>query len=99
VNAVNAALNGAAETTSGSHVGLMIGARGCISYDAATQLNDSTGATIAGTGIYTLSVAWQGLGNTFAPPGLTCGKNLYGNEALRRVVSLTFRFGSITNNL
>lgn len=99
MNAVRDALNGAAETSGGIPVGVMIGARGCVSYDAATQLNDSTGATIAGTGIYTLSVAWQGLGMTFANTHLLCGQGQYGNEAQRRVVSLTLRFGSINNNL
>jgi len=91
-------LKGAAETSGGSNVGAMVGARGCVSYAAATELLDSLGAAIVGTGIYTLSVAWQGLGNTFAPVGLKCGQNLYGNEAQRRVVSLTFRIGSINNN-
>lgn len=90
-------LKGAAETSGGSNVGAMVGARGCVSYAAATELLDSLGAAITGTGIYTVSVAWQGLGNTFAPVGLTCGQNLYGNEAQRRVVSLTFRIGSINN--
>lgn len=94
----NASLNGAAETLGGGNIGAMVGARGCVSYDATTALTDSVGATIAGTGIYTLSVAWQGLGNTFAPVGLKCGQNLYGNEARRRVVSLTLRIGSINNN-
>lgn len=91
-------LNGAAEKLGGGNIGAMVGARGCVSYDAATALTDSVGATIAGTGIYTIAVAWQGLGSTFAPAGLKCGQNLYGNEAQRRVVSLTLRIGSINNN-
>lgn len=98
MTAWNTALKGAAETSGGSNVGAMVGARGCVSYDATTELL-TTGTPIAGTGIYTVSVAWQGLGNTFAPVGLTCGKNLYGNEAQRRVVSRPFRIGSITNGL
>ena len=89
-------LNGAAEVSAGTKVGAMIGARGCISYDATTELTDPTTATtIAGTGIYTLSVAWQGLGNTaVATPN--CGKGLYGaNDAARRTVSLTMRMASL----
>lgn len=79
----NNLLQGAAEKTgtSGSNIGAMIGARGCVSYDSTS-------------GVYTASVAWQGLGKTAAPPaGLTCGKNLYGDEAQRRVVSATLRIG------
>lgn len=95
----DAVLNGAAEQTSSVNAGAMVGARGCISYDgsASAVLNDSTGTAIPGTGVYTLSVAWQGLGNTFANTNLLCGTGLYGNEANRRVVSLTFRIGAINN--
>jgi len=69
-------LRGAAETAGGAAcstasgagcVGVMLGARGCIAYDAASAFKDSTGATIAGTGIYTISVVWQGLAPTVAP--------------------------------
>lgn len=95
------ALKGAAEKTAGTNIGAMAGARGCISYDgsASAVLNDSTGAPITGTGVYTLSVAWQGLGNTFANTTLLCGTDtaFYGNAASRRVVSLTFRIGAINN--
>lgn len=98
ISSWDGSLKGAAETLSGSSVGAMVGARGCVSYDATTELNNSVGAPIAGTGIYTVSVAWQGLGSTFAPVGLKCGQGLYGNEAQRRVVSLTLRIASINNN-
>ena len=97
MNAWDTALNGAAETASGVNVGVMVGARGCVSYDAASACT-SAGAAVVGSGKYTVEVAWQGLGNTFAPVSLACGKNLYGNEAQRRVVSLPFRVGSISNN-
>lgn len=99
------ALQGVAESAAGTSSGAMIGARGCIRYDPATELKALDGVTtLYGSGIYTVSVAWQGLGDTSPPPAtLTCGKNLYLNnlgaadEALRRVVSLTFRIGTITN--
>lgn len=95
LTAWNDLLNGAAET-SGGNVGAMIGARGCISYDNTTLLNDTTtGAPITGTGIYTVAVAWQGMGNTFAATP-NCAQGKYGtNDASRRVVSLTFRTASL----
>ena len=98
-------LDGAAEATSiancsssngTSCIGAMIGARGCVGYDATTELKDSTGATIAGTGIYTISVAWQGLVATVNPPAaLTCGQNQYASEAQRRVVTSQIRIGAL----
>lgn len=79
----NNALIGAAETQGGSNVGAMIGARGCISLTA--------------TDTYLISVAWQGLNPTFAPPtSLGCGKDLYGSETKRRVVSTTLRIANLT---
>ena len=59
-----------------SSVGALIGARGCISVDAA------------GSGAITVSVAWQGINTTAAPAAaLTCATGLYGSEDRRRVVS------------
>lgn len=85
LDAWNDALLGAAETSDGANVGAMIGARGCIE-----QLD-------AAANIYLLSVAWQGLSSTFAPvDGLVCGKDLYGNDAQRRVVSTTLRIANLT---
>lgn len=79
----NEVLTGAAETSGGASVGAMIGARGCVSEVAADT--------------YLISVAWQGLSPTYAPPsGLNCAKNLYGNEALRRVVSVTLRVANLS---
>lgn len=98
----NQLLLGAAETMGGSNTGAMVGARGCVSYDATTELPqlDSltalpTGAVLPGTGIYTLSIAWQGMSDTFAPIGLTCAQGQYGAETKRRVVSLTFRIAAL----
>lgn len=75
-------------------VGAMVGARGCASYDATTELLDGTGAVIPGTGIYTVAVAWQGTVDTFAPT-VACANNLYGPETRRRVVSATLRIASL----
>ena len=72
---------GGTATGGGSLVGAMLGARGCIAYDATTELTDSNGANEPGTGVYTVSVAWQGVAATVAPPAtLTCGQNLYPSE-------------------
>jgi len=72
----------------------MIGARGCISYDSAAELPDDEGVPIAGTGIFTVAVAWQGTSETFAPT-VACANNLYGTELRRRVVSETLRLANL----
>lgn len=66
-------------------VGGLINARGCVSFDATSSL-------------YTVTVAWQGLGASATPgSGTNCGKALYGSEAdaLRRVVTMTLRIGDL----
>jgi type IV pilus assembly protein PilV len=79
-------LKGAAETQAGSSVGAMIGARGCVSYDAASDL-------------YRVSVAWQGIIPTAEPlsvdAALTCARDLYGDETRRRIVSATLRIADL----
>lgn len=76
------ALLGAAEVdSSGNKVGAMIGARGCV-YQIAAPVPAS-----GVPGQYMVAVAWQGLNNT-AAPAVNCGINQYGNESLRRVVTL-----------
>jgi type IV pilus assembly protein PilV len=76
-----AQLQGSAETSGGNQVGGIPGARGCITKDAVT-------------GLYQVSVAWQGSASTSAPPaGITCGQNLYDSggttDTARRAVALT----------
>ena len=89
------ALQGAAETKSGASIGAMIGARGCVSYDATTALIDpATGAITSGTGLYTVAVAWQGLNDTLTPT-VNCANGLYGSELKRRVVTMSFRIGHL----
>jgi hypothetical protein len=100
-------LNGASEVLSGGNctttssadcAGAMLGARGCIAYDAGTALTDSTGATMAGTGIYTVTVTWQGVAATAAPPAsITCAQNLYPDDAMRRAVTTTFRIANLNS--
>lgn len=86
MTAWDASLKGASETLEGSSVGAMIGARGCVSYDAATDL-------------YRISIAWQGMIDTADPTtvdaALTCGKDLYGPETRRRIVSTTLRIADL----
>lgn len=76
-------LAGAAESAGGTNTGAMIGGRGCVSFDAVTNT-------------YLVSVAWQGVGITSPPPAsLPCATGLYGNEAQRRVVSLTVELATL----
>jgi type IV pilus assembly protein PilV len=91
----NNTLQGVAEKSGAMEVGAMIGARGCVSYGAGTELLDKNGIVIPGTGIYTVAVAWQGLGDTaVATPNCAAGQ--YGGAAQRRVVSLTLRAASLS---
>jgi type IV pilus assembly protein PilV len=86
----NGLLQGAAETKGGVGAGAMVGARGCVNYAAGTEVLDSAGAAVPGTGIYTVAVSWQGTTDTFTPT-VNCGNGLYGAETRRRTVSTTFR--------
>jgi type IV pilus assembly protein PilV len=77
------ALQGASESSSGTKVGAMIGARGCIQQITAPDPTPG----ICQPGTYRVSVAWQGLFATSAP-ALSCGSGQYGlNEAVRRAIS------------
>jgi hypothetical protein len=70
----------------------MLKASGCIAYDATTELVDSTGIVQAGTGIYTISVVWQGLSTTVIPTTQqTCVTSLSGE----RMVSTTLRIAAL----
>lgn len=76
-------LKGSAESFSGSNAGGVAGARGCISVNPVT-------------GIYQLSVAWQGLMPMTVPiASMSCGANQYGDERLRRVVSLPLQIANL----
>jgi type IV pilus assembly protein PilV len=77
-------LLGTAELVGTDKVGGVLGARGCITRDAANDL-------------YQVSVAWQGSAAMAAPAaGVTCGQNLYGEEAARRAVSITVRLSDLS---
>jgi type IV pilus assembly protein PilV len=79
------ALIGSSETLGGAAAGAMVGGRGCI----RVVSSDATQITMQTT------VAWQGLGKTFAPVNNPCGDRAYGDPTLRRVVSLTTKFANI----
>lgn len=77
-------LAGAAETDGEVQTGAMIGARGCIAFDAATN-------------VYVVTVAWQGMLESSAPAGLTCAAGLYGSEPRRRAVSAIVRIATLAS--
>lgn len=79
----NNALLGASETSGTSKVGAMIGAIGCI--DQTDPINS----------IYRVTVVWQGLMPTAAPK-LLCGQNSFGDEKLRRAVSVDIRIANLS---
>ncbi len=83
------ALKGASETLGGSKVGAMIGARGCITQ---IQAPDNTPGACA-PGIYEITVTWQGMFKTKAPSN-TCAEDSYGDENLRRAISLRVSAGT-----
>lgn len=95
--AAEVATGGTCDTSSGAKcIGAMLGARGCITYDASTELSNSLGAPIAGTGVHTITVAWQGVNKgATALSGNLCGKNLYPSEDQRRIVTATLRIGAL----
>ena len=90
----NSWLQGAAETKGGAQAGAMLGARGCVSYAAGTELENPPGTPLADTGIYTVAISWQGTIDTFAPTD-NCANGLYGAETRRRTVTTTFRLAQL----
>lgn len=83
------ALKGAAESSGGSAVGAMIGARGCVEQLQAPN----PAAGLCTPGVYRVTVAWQGMQATSAPQQ-ACGTGNYGsNDALRRALSSSVTVG------
>jgi type IV pilus assembly protein PilV len=87
----NISLQGASEQNAGTKVGGTMGAVGCI-----TQLTASNPALhVCTAGIYQVSVAWQGMNPTQAPPqGLSCGFGSFGAETNRRVIAAKVTVGT-----
>ncbi len=76
-------LNGTGEQSGAASVGAMVGALGCV--EQITAPNPAGG--VCTPGVYRVSVAWQGLHETKAPP-VKCGQGEFGgNESFRRVLS------------
>lgn len=82
-------LLGAAETQAGNKIGAMAGARGCISYDATSEI-----AGVPDSGLFTVAVSWQGSQETTVP-SVNCGNNQYGTETKRRTIALNFRMAHL----
>jgi len=80
LTAWNSMLLGASETSGGTNTGAMIGARGCI--------------TSLGTNQYLVTVVWQGVTPT-AAPAQECGQGLYGDDNLRRAISIPVTIGDL----
>jgi len=87
------ALQGAAETSGGNNVGVMVGGRGCIE-QPDPNIDE-----------YLITVAWQGLAPVSAPPdSVDCGETLYDGaagspcvgELCRRVVTTLVRISDLT---
>lgn len=82
------ALQGTTEVASisgtSSNTGGAMNARGCVVFDGSVTVGTSSYKK------YIVSVAWQAKGDSAAPSGtaLTCGKNSYSSENVRRAVSL-----------
>lgn len=87
-------LVGSAESLGANKVGAMIGARGCIFYDASTEIPG-----VADTGIFTVAVSWQGSLDTVVPTlngiPVNCANDLYGAETKRRTITMPFRMANL----
>lgn len=82
------ALKGAAESSGGTNLGAMIGAKACVAEISAPV---PTGA--CAPGVYEITVTWQGLFKTVAPNN-TCAEGEYGeDDGLRRAISLRVASG------
>jgi len=84
----HAALLGAAETSGGSQLGAMNGARGCISNPVVTMPRQVI-----------VAVAWQGVSPTATPAQTACGQNEYGaDDRFRRAMIASIRIGCLQND-
>lgn len=83
-------LKGTTESRAGTSTGGLTGGRGCI-----IQVQPQVPALgVCSAGIYQVSVAWQGMAPTAAPPAnQICAAGQYGaNDAYRRVIAATVSF-------
>jgi type IV pilus assembly protein PilV len=82
------ALSGVAEESGGTSLGAMIGAKACVVEISPPD----TSAGACAPGVYELTVTWQGLFKTAAPNN-ACAQGSYGDDALRRAISLRVAAG------
>lgn len=82
-------LAGANETIDARNAGVLVGAIGCVhEIDAFNR-------------IYAVSIAWQGMSPGAAPlvdnnfPPSQCGRDLFGNENQRRLITMPVRLGTL----
>lgn len=82
------ALLGASETSGGTQVGAMAGARGCVENPVAAMPRRVV-----------VSVAWQGLSATVAPGATPCGQGAYGgDDRFRRAMVASVTIGCLQND-
>ena len=89
-----ALIQGSSEKSGTTNAGGLILAKGCV--EKIGTVNDAaTGTIIVGTD-YRISLAWQGMGDVSVPDAtLICGKDAYGSEGRRRVVSTLIRLPTL----
>lgn len=83
----NNELLGAGETSAGTNVGAMTGARGCVDQTVATMPRQ-----------FKVSVVWQGTISTIAPGATTCGAGAYADDTQRRAITATIEIGCLQND-
>lgn len=84
----HSALLGASETSGGTQIGAMTGARGCVENPVAAMPRRVV-----------VSVAWQGLSATVAPGATPCGQGAYGgDDRFRRAMVASVTIGCLQND-
>lgn len=81
-------LQGTAEQLAGGDVAAIINGKVCVSYDSTSELGSP------GTGLYTVIVTWQAMGDLPPPVGMDCAVGEYDTNK-RRAVSTTFRLARL----
>jgi type IV pilus assembly protein PilV len=81
------ALVGASETKSGTKIGAMNNARGCITLPVATMPREAV-----------VAVVWQGIVPTISPTATACGSGSYGDDRTRRAMVVRIKIGCLQND-
>lgn len=80
-------LIGAGETSGGSNVGAMIGARGCVTLPVTTMPREAV-----------VAVVWQGVTPTLAPASTACASALFAQANTRRAMITRIKIGCLQND-